>query len=49
MRRSFIDRLLSQIDKLNILKTRARYTLQNINRASVRLLVVVHTAILRKL
>lgn len=29
-----LDRLLSQIDQLNILKTRARYTLMQMNRAS---------------
>jgi hypothetical protein len=32
---AILDRLLSQIDQLNILKTRARYTLQQLNRASV--------------
>jgi tRNA U55 pseudouridine synthase TruB len=29
-----LDRLLSQIDQLNVLKTRARYTLMQMNRAS---------------
>jgi hypothetical protein len=32
---AILDRLLSQIDQLNILKIRARYTLRQMNRASV--------------
>ncbi|MGB8698839.1 MAG: hypothetical protein WCD18_05425 [Thermosynechococcaceae cyanobacterium] len=31
---AILERLLSQIDHLNILKTRARYTLNHLNRAS---------------